>query len=249
MNWELSGSQDPTRAAVWITASQPSQALMKARASWISQLAISTSGGSSLVTLFARTVTRTVWLECTNAEHNLPPKKPVTPINNTLISVFVWTPCVSESEGERENRERIPATPLTRRKTEHSTLKPVPWSDWGQVADQNLDRHGGFQRPTSDIHIPATMTTPTLISPSREEEALAKSLAWEKSLSFSSSSPWPEPFAGLSYLAAVIVGTDVRKQMQRYMVNNVIWKAKFHLRLCRPQTLEVTTAQPEAHCC
>ncbi len=60
MNWELSGSQEPTRAAVWITASQPSQALMRAGASWISQLAISTSGGSSLVTLFARTVTRTV---------------------------------------------------------------------------------------------------------------------------------------------------------------------------------------------
>jgi hypothetical protein len=60
-------------------------------------------------------------------------------------------------------------------------------------------------------HIPATMITPALISPSREEEALAKSLAWEKSLSFSSSSPWPEPFAGVSYLAAVILGTDVRK--------------------------------------
>jgi hypothetical protein len=65
------------------------------------------------------------------------------------------------------------------------------------------------------------MTTPALISPSREEEALAKSLAWEKSLSFSSS-PWPEPFAGVSYLAAVILGTDVRKQMQRYMVNNMM---------------------------
>jgi len=144
MNWELSGSQEPTRAAVWITASQPSQALMRAGASWISQLAISTSGGSSLVTLFARTVTRTVWPECTNAEHNLPPKKPVAPVNNTLISVSVWTPCVSESEGERQNRERIPAAPLTRRKTEHSTLKPVPWSDWGQAADQNLDRHGSI---------------------------------------------------------------------------------------------------------
>jgi hypothetical protein len=65
------------------------------------------------------------------------------------------------------------------------------------------------------------MTTPALISPRREEEALAKSLAWEKSPS-SSSSPWPEPFAGVLYLAAVILGTDVRKQMQRYMVNNVM---------------------------
>jgi hypothetical protein len=66
------------------------------------------------------------------------------------------------------------------------------------------------------------MTTPALISPSRKEETLAKSLAWEKSMSFSSSSPWPEPFAGVSYLTVVILGTDVRKQMQRYMVNNVI---------------------------
>ncbi len=81
---------------------------------------------------------------------------------------------------------------------------------------------GGFQRPTSDIHIPATMTTPALISPSREEEALAKSLPWKKSLSSSSSSPWPEPFAGVLYLAAVILGTDVRKQMHRYMINNMM---------------------------
>jgi hypothetical protein len=85
--------------------------------------------------------------------------------------------------------------------------------------EQPTASSGGFQRPASDIHILATMTTPTLISPSREEEALAKSLAWEKSLSFS---PWPEPFAGVSYLAVVILGTDVRKQMQRYMVNNVM---------------------------
>ncbi|CAM6028401.1 unnamed protein product [Sphagnum balticum] len=88
--------------------------------------------------------------------------------------------------------------------------------------EQPTASSGGFQRPTSDIHIPATITTPALISPSREEEALAKSPAWEKSLSFSSSSPWPEPFARVSYLAAVILGTDVKKQMQRYMVNNVM---------------------------
>jgi hypothetical protein len=60
------------------------------------------------------------------------------------------------------------------------------------------------------------MTTPALISPSREEEALAKSLAWEKSLSSSSSSsPWPEPFAGVLYPAAVILGTDAKIHSQQ----------------------------------
>jgi hypothetical protein len=34
--------------------------------------------------------------------------------------------------------------------------------------------------------------------------------------------PLAEPFASVLYLAAVILGTNVRKQMQRYMVNNVM---------------------------
>ncbi len=34
--------------------------------------------------------------------------------------------------------------------------------------------------------------------------------------------PLARTIAGVSYLAAIILGTNVRKQMQRYMVNNVM---------------------------